>query len=253
MSFRFDVTFSEDPRKLSAALGRRLKNVQTVIGRTLAERTSEAVKSKIPTGSNWLTIYKNSITYRESEDGDSWAVAGLATFDITTVPAKTTLIGFQGSDEYGSILKPYNPWPIDAVPAIAGGYKDTVVARQVSEQAVTAARSRIDNLISVIKAALVDRGAQILDGQPAVIAGKTYADLAYLAERLELGLDGAVKKPHWGPAAAKLTASAEAWIKDKQALDLIGLALSGGQLPSALTMSAAEAEQLAKIREATWP
>jgi len=252
MKLRTSKTSATPLSQIKADLGRRLHNVQRVIGRELASKIESEVRQRIPSG-GWLSIYRSSLTYRERDDGMEWAIAGMAEIELSDSPANQTLIGFAGTDPFGAVLKPYNPWPIDLIPPIADGYRDNVVARMASPSNVENERNRIAVLLPAIHSGLSDAGATVQPDGNVEINGKKYADLAFMATKLELGYIGFPRIPHWGPAAAKTKTNAKAWASTSEVAGNVDGALLGGKLPSVATMSKVEAEMLAQLREATWP
>ncbi|MDX1486860.1 MAG: hypothetical protein R3268_01570 [Acidiferrobacterales bacterium] len=240
--------------KISKDLDRRFHNAKRAIGRKLAQEVTKEVLKRVPPGAGWLDIYRKAITYRESEDGMQWAVFGMSEIKLQDPPAETSLLAFQGNDEFTAILSPYNPWPVDLIPPIAGGYKGNAVVRNVAASEVEAARDRLNPLRGVIEKALSDAGATVMPPEFLVeILGKVYADIAYMAKRMELGYDGFPRIPHWGPAASKLNTMAERWAGQSESTEEVHSAFRGANLPSVSTMSQAEARSLARIRDASWP
>lgn len=253
MTFRIQLNSSSPLNKIQKELEGGFEEVSRVIARKLVHKTAEEVKKRIPTGGGWLDIYKRAIAYRESQDGNDFAVAGLSEINLREPPADTSLLAFQGNDDFSAILEPYNPWPIDMIPPIAGGYQGNAVVRNVAPAEVGAARERIRPLIGTIQSALTDAGASVLPDEFLVeINGKVYADIIYMAERMERGYLGYPRIAHWGPAASKLKSSAARWASQSDVKSDALSAMRGKVADSATTMSNAEAAKLKQIRDSTW-
>jgi len=249
---KVNVSVTSNMEQVFADLPRRMANMGRVIGRELAARTAHEVKKRIP-GGGWLSIYRDAIDFFESTEGREWAVAGMAPIELKNPPAEKTLIGFEGKEALGKIMEAYNPWPVDLLPAIQGGFEGPVVARAASPADVEDERKRIALLMPTIRAALIDAGAKIFDKGTPHISGRVYADIAFLARKLELGYEGFPHIPHWTPASSKLRTNYENWTADPAVISKVAKALSGADLANVTTMSAEEAATLRKLRKATWP
>lgn len=242
-----------DLKALAKALPKRVQNVQRAIGHSIAEHISKTVQSKIPTRGGWYSIYRNAITYRGTADATEWSVAGLAEIELSDPPATTTLVAFAGLDALGAALKPFNPWVIDLIPPVVGGYRDAVLARIANESSVDAERDRLAPLLPNVVDLLTSAGGRIgNDADPVIISGRTYADIAFMARRLEVGISGFPRVPHWGPAAGKAASNMEAWMGSPKITGDVTKAFSGVEIPAVNVMSKAEATNLAQLREATW-
>ena len=252
MKFKATFTPSRSLEELKDQLPTRLRNLQRAIGQDLAAQTADVVKAKIPSGKWWQKLYRDAITYREHADGNEWAVAGLAKTMIGDVDAETSEIRFAGLTPDGAALRPYNPWVLDQIPVIAGGYKDSVVVRSAGESVVTGHRSRLVRIVPIAIQTLEDSGFSIEDGGKLQLNGATYVDIAFLAWAMEVGADGHERIPHWGPAANKLRTNAEKWARSAPTVRKADAALLGEEIPAVNLMSASEAEELRRIRDATW-
>lgn len=254
MKLQVYTTSSESLKSIKESIAQRLCNLQCVIGRELSEKTGNEVKNRIPTLGGWFSIYKNAIQFREHELGDSWVVAGLSEIKLSDPPANETLISFSGSDVFSKLLNAYNPWPVDFIPPIASGYADNVVARKVNVTEVNSSRSRLTPLLPGIRAALETAGATLgTEAELPTIKGKVYADLVYLARRLELGYTGFMHVPHWSPSVSKLESNANSWVETPEIVERGNNVLCGSELPTVATISQAESEALSKIRNNSWP
>jgi len=249
---RFNSKLSDaEVKRLVDDVPRRVNNVGRAVGRAVADNVADEVKQRL-VGAGWISIYRKGIFYKELPTGDEWAVAGFSKVELSDPPADTTLFWFAGKG-LGSVLSFYNPWTLDAIPAVKGGYNDTVVARMMSESAVTSRRTELAPILPAVRTALADAGAQIEPDGQVIIDGEVYADLAFMARRLELGFEGYPRVPHWGPAASAAHANVGRWVSDSRVLSLVEDALVGEEPGKVVEMSKAERDELARLREATWP
>lgn len=250
---RVNAKFSQaDLKRLADDIPRRINNVGRVVGRAVAERTAAEVRGRL-VGGGWIAIYRNGIFYKELPDGTEWAVAGFSEVELSDPPADTSLFWFVGAG-LGNPLSFYNPWTLDLIPAIRGGYDDTVVVRMVAPAAVESRRAELAPIVPNVVQALQDAGAQILPDGEVVIDGHVYADLAFMARRLELGYEGYPRIPHWGPAASAANSNVSSWVSEGSVITAVEDVLVNGKEPGKVVeMSESERDALAKLREATWP
>jgi hypothetical protein len=218
---KLDVTRSgDDIKKIIDELPKRIEAVGAHLGRTIALRALAEVQKRLPGGSGWPTVYRNAISAFESADAKEFVVAGYANVAEPAEPSEISLLDFAAVDPaldpvasaIAAVMIPYNPWVIDAIPPIEGGYIGDAVVRQTSATAVEAERSRLHGLLPVVGAALKASGAKLLtSGSKVYITGKFYTDTVWLAKRLEIGAGGFPKKPHWKPAGNITSKSGESW------------------------------------------
>lgn len=192
---------------------RRVKAANAELGRQFAMNIAEAVKAELPRG-GWFTIYAQAVSYFESSGGEEWAAAGLWPREFSTFPADSTLIEFGGSTEVARIMASRNPWPMDAIPGLTGGYRATARAKQAAGGELEAARDRIGNIIDDVKAELSRAGAPTQDDAFPIIAGTVYADIGHLALRLEHGLGGLPRHPVWAKAFLRAQTAAIRWAEE---------------------------------------
>lgn len=242
-----------DPKKFVEVMTPRIQEVGRVIGRHLATKTAQVVRIKIPSGGGWTSIYKAAIRYRETDDGTRWAIHGWAQMELSTPPAESTLITIEGdpSNPVAGFMMAQNPWVVDAIPAVAGGYAATARADPAAPSVVAARRGQLLAIRSQTQTGLVNLGARVLPWEftPQFRNG-VFADLAFLACSLEHGANGLPRHPHWSTAAGKLSAQGARWAS--QTVDGVNKALMGKQLPSTDRMSPSQADELAKMRESDW-
>lgn len=192
--FRLKLTVQGN-QAAQAELERRLRIAGSVAAANAAVHITDIVRSQIPSG-GWYDIYKKAITYFASADGMKYAVSGHWETQFSTFPADTTLVTFTGTSDIASVLVQFNPWVIDQLPAISGGYRVAATAKPQSVSDVEARRKVLVGVATPIRDKLKAAGATIVDGFP-VVNGRVYADIAFMARALEHGLAGLKRIPHW--------------------------------------------------------
>jgi hypothetical protein len=201
-----------DIQKLGREAPERLNAVGRILGEAAAERITREVKRRIPSKGGWYSIYKAAIEAKETGELQ-WTVDGLADVAIETVPANETLLSFQGRDRFSAVLAPYNPWPIDLIPPTDKGYADEPILRAAEFSEIETRREYLVPLLKVITDALTEEGASVgSDADLVQINGKVYADIVYLALRLEHGYHGFPHIPHWSLALSDARKSLGKWI-----------------------------------------
>jgi hypothetical protein len=250
---RLTKTSGPNINKMLEDLPRRIKNVGREVGRAFSEQIAAEVKRRLGGRKGWVKIYRDAIIYKESPSGDSWAVAGLDDQhpNLFEFPAETSLLYFAGNGR-GNIPAGNNPWPIDVIPPLKEGYDDTARVEMHDPGTVENYRqARMLNLPGVIDA-LNEVGSVDTSGDTLVMIDKVYADIAWLARRLELGFQGYPRVPHWGPAASAASSQGDKWVSTSLVHIAVDNALQGAESAEVPQMSKAEADELARIREATW-
>jgi hypothetical protein len=250
MKFKLDVKRNAALKAFEGELKERLANVGRHLGRQLSTKTTRTVRKRLK-GSGWIRLYRDAIIYKETPDGDEWAVAGLSQEEISKFPADKSLASFSPTGD-GRWPAEYNPWPIDMIPPAT--YRGTsLIVRSASESRVEEYRAaRARNLPTLLQVLAESNIIVQEEGLPVAENG-TFADIAYLARRLELGYPGFDRIPHWGPAASVLERSGDAWLGEPKLLQLVEDAIKGKGPSQVAQMSGAEASDLARLREATWP
>jgi len=251
VSFKITGGWSGATKEIVKDLDRRLKNAGVHIGREISDKTAREVQRRLQ-GSGWIRIYRDAIIYQETVEGDEWAVAGLSERDdLFEHPADKSLATFSNTG-VGKLMEVHNPWTIDTIP---GAYYrgTTITVRPASEGEVERFRAaRIKNLPSILAKLEANNVRVLPDGLP-VAGDGIYADIAYLARRLELGYPGFSRVAHWGPAASNLKSSGNTWLGEPRLIRLVESAVKGREPKKVAQMTRADAEKLAKIRESTWP
>jgi len=243
----------EEFKKLIDDIPRRVQNVGRELGRAFSTKVQKEVTKRLMGHGGWVKIYREAIFYRETSEGDEWAVAGLVRDNnLFKYPAETSLASFTATGQ-GIWLAEYNPWPIDVIPSAT--YKGTkIVVRAAPESEVQALRAaRLANLPALLSE-LAARGIQVDptgDTLPDVPNG-VFADIAYLAKRLELGYPGFPRLPHWGTTAGIASSQGNRWLSTPTTLRLVENALKGEEPGTVVQLSKAEASELARLRSAAW-
>ena len=249
---------------LKNELTKRVREAGVVAGRAIAEGLKDEVLARIPRGTDkWLDLYRDAIQFLESRDGANFqaqggrkkvikdfAVAGLSRTKLTTVPAESTQIMVKGSSTAAAILAAHNPWTVDTLPAISGGTPAEAEVRPASESEMESHRSRLRPLLPAIINQLQSAGYTVTTGEFPRIAGKVFMDLRFLQLRLEHGLGGFKRTPHWTPAARQAANKAREWVQG--ARGEIQAALDGEGIEKGKTMSVELQGRLEKRRKKTW-
>lgn len=242
MKFTTTVSSSTPIDQLIKELPERLDAIASHLGRKIAQRALDEVKGRIPASAAWAQTYRAAVQAFESSDGKRFAVAGYAAIQSPAAPSETTLLEFDNSTPIAKVMNPYNPWVIDAMPALKGDYDGNIVIRAASASEVESERRRLLGVIDVVRAALISpaplgAGATLAPGPAGsriYIKGSVYTDVVWLAKRLETGAGGFPKKPHWAPASVIVAKRGESWGKSEA--DRIEELLRGGassKLPEA--------------------
>lgn len=250
---KFKVTKKvRGPKNFKKEVQRRVRAAATVAGRAIAGGIQKTVLNKIPSGEKWLDLYREAIQYLESRTHDAWTVAGLSPTALITVPAESTQIKIMGGENasvVANILAGHNPWTVDTLPAISGGIPAEAEVRPASTSEMAAHRLRLSGVLAAVIEQLQSAGAQVSDGFPQ-IGGKVFIDLVFLQMRLEHGLGGFPRVPHWLPAARQAANKSKGWVAAER--PAIERALAGEPLPDVPEMSKALETRLAKKRSKTW-
>jgi len=235
---------------LKRALTRRVKAAGTIATRAVAEGLKDAVIDRIPRGEAWLELYRDAITYLENAEGTQLSVAGLSETKLTTVPAESTQIKIIGTSIAALILAQHNPWTVDTLPAVSGGLPAESEVRPASESEMVAHRERLRPVLVDVLNKLARAGVTVLPGEFPTIGGKVFMDLRFLQLRLEHGLGGFPRTPHWLPAAREAKNKATKWVNVDRAE--IADALEGKPIAAGDLMNKALEGRLKRKRKKTW-
>ena len=248
--FRVTKTVTGPRGGLRRELKKRVKAAGTVAARAIADGLKDEVIDRIPRGDAWLDLYRDAITYLENNAGDEFAVAGLSQTKLTTVPAESTQIKIIGQSTAALILAQHNPWTVDTLPAVVGGLPAESEVRPASESEMVSHRARLRPLLAGVLDKLDRAGVQVAPGEFPTIGGKVFMDLRFLQLRLEHGLGGFPRTPHWLPAARQAANKADSWVKAD--LARIKDALEGKPIPDGNVMPNSLEARLRRKRKKTW-
>ena len=235
---------------LKKELTKRVKAAGGVAARAIAQGLQDEVVSRIPHGDKWLDLYRDAITYLETNAGDEFAVAGLSQTKLTTVPAESTQIKIIGQSAVALILAQHNPWTVDTLPAIQGGLPAESEVRPASISEMESHRARLRPILGGVLDQLDRAGAMVVPGEFPTIGGKVYMDLRFLQLRLEHGLGGFPRTPHWLPAARAAANKADSWVEAEGGQ--IKAALDGKPVANGDVMPNALEARLRRKRKKTW-
>ena len=260
MKIRFHKAHGPDLKELLADIPRRVKNTATEVGRAVSEQTAIEVQRRLGGRGGWIRIYSNSIIFLEGVEGGEWAIAGLNETrpDLFEYPAENSLLFFGAPNESDtggltSIMANENPWPIDVIPPLKGAYPTTATVQMHDPGTVETHReARLRSLSGVIELLQAAGGKVDENPEALVLIDRVYADIAYMARRLELGFHGYPRIPHWGPTLSKAASSGDQWASTPTVLRLVENAIKGKEPGKVATMSPTRAAELARIREASW-
>lgn len=251
MKFKLTGKWNDTAKSFQKDITKRLENVGRHLGRQLSEKVEYEVTKRLK-GSGWIRIYRDAIIYRETPEGDEWAVAGLSSEEnLFKFPTDKSLAAFSPTGD-GRWLAEYNPWPIDMIPAATYRGTSIIVRSAATAQVESYRAARARNLPTILQV-LAEQKINVRDDGMPVADNGIFADIAYLARRLELGYPGFDRIPHWGPAASVVERSGDAWLGEARLLRLVDDAIKGKEPGQVAQMSRAEASDLARLREATWP
>ena len=218
--------------------------------RAVAEGLKDEVVARIPTGDPWLDLYRDAVTFMENRAGTEFAVAGLSQTKLTTVPAESTQIKIVGGSTAAAILAAHNPWTVDTLPAITGGIPAEAEVRPASVSEMEGHRARLRPILGLVIDQLRAAGSPVTPGEFPQVGGKVFMDLRFLQLRLEHGLGGFARTPHWTPAARAAANKAREWVgADRSEIED---ALAGNPIPDGDVMTAAMRGRLEKRRKKTW-
>jgi len=217
--------FNRKPSRYRRDIKKRLVKVRKAIGDKISASLVEEVRSKIPDQGGWFDIYRDAIRF--DEDDGRWVVLGETSIELTQVPAETSLIVFSGNSPTIAALIPFNPFPVDTIPPVNGGITGTATVLASSKAEVMVHRERHADMMSDVEDSLRSQGHSINWSERPIINGEVLADLRFLSKRLEHGLGGFPRVPHWNPAKASARRKAGSWVQnDPKVINKIRDALS---------------------------
>jgi hypothetical protein len=172
-----------------------------------AERLRKRVQDMIPNKGGWYDIYKRSIVLNETKEGHWELTTEVREILPAAVPAETSVVTISTiSDttkpELAAVVQKIATkgyWTVDTIPAIDGGLPARAKITPASPGEVEYFR----------RARLLDRpdldrrigelGIKVLkfDANLPFVNGRVFADVPFLALRLEYGYGGFPKTPIW--------------------------------------------------------
>lgn len=164
----------------------------------MAEKLAAHIRSLIPDKGGWYDTYRSGIKLVEITPGQFELSASLTELKFDKIEAATTLLWFGGGDEVARLLGNENPWTVDTIPSVDGGFRSDIILRPGSESEVDFhRRKQASNMTSIV--AMLQRLGKKVDpnGLPSV-NGRVMADVPFLARRLEYGLGGFPRTQIWG-------------------------------------------------------
>lgn len=113
---------------------------------------------------------------------------------------------FVKKDPKIEVLAKYSPWTLDTIPYYPKKREAEVVARKAREREVQIISDSRKHDRRKWEAELSTLGVKVSRSKKAKAekGSKAVADLAFLAARIEFGLDGRKAEPHWRPALQRL-------------------------------------------------
>jgi len=244
------TTTGKLPKNLQRDVMKRVRAAGTVAGRAIAQGIQEDVRKRIPRGEKWLDLYRDAIQYLEIDSKDEWAIAGLSRTTLTTVPAESTQIKIGGSSPIAAELAKHNPWTVDMLPPVSGGIPAEAEVRPASVTEMDGHRRRLREVYADVVNKITQLGATVTDGVKPSINGKVFIDLVFLQMRLEHGLGGFPRVPHWLKTARSAKNQAPAWVAN--AGREIREALAGGRLDEVDKLADSLRKRLEKRRDESW-
>jgi|3_EtaG_2_1085321.scaffolds.fasta_scaffold40148_1 hypothetical protein len=166
----------------------------------VAERIKERVKRMIPNEGGWYDIYRDSVKVIRHGPNSLVVEATVSEIKFGRIPAASSLIWVSSSgDRAASVLSHHNPWTLDTIPAIQGGFTGDLTVRPASESECDVYRRKRRLEMNTVLQQLVSVNAAIARGAGELprINGRIIADVPFLVQRLEHGLGGFPRVPIW--------------------------------------------------------
>lgn len=225
-------------KNLKAELPEVFSQIRRVIGQRISQKILDNVRNGLPAVQSqsglkgWVKIYRDSLDFDETDEG--FAILGIAPIDLRQAPAETTLVYLLprgtttrtgGPMSYTppaalGVLQEHNPWTVDTLPGIAGSGNNLIaylLLRPEEASKVNVRRRQIKSLMPQVITALAAVNRTVVEDRVITVNGGTFADMIYLSERLEYGLGGFPRVPHWAPAHRMARARASSWVLDDPA------------------------------------
>ena len=190
-----------------------ISKAQQDMAETLAVRCKEIVESRIPNKPGWYKLYRDSLKIVVKDEA-VFLLAESSIYELKDTPPEKTLFVFDGESEEALVLKRYNPWPVDMIPALVGGISADVQALPASKMETNKRREQLAGQMGTVSRSLARKGLNVEDDAFPTINGKITADLNFMSKRLEHGLGPFSPMPHWSVAVSEFNTNAISWISD---------------------------------------
>jgi hypothetical protein len=177
-------------------LPQQIERAATSAGAALAQKIAQRIREMVPKEGGWFDVYRRAIDFIEISPTE-FGIAGTAELPFDQVEADKSLLWFQGGDQAAQVLGQYNPWTIDAIPAVKDGISSDILVRPASESEVGHHRVRLKSHLKSIELLLTRVGSELTANGLPSINGRVMADLDFLTRRLEFGLGGFPRTPIW--------------------------------------------------------
>lgn len=189
---------------LKTSIPAAAKAASEATSRALAEKLAARIRELIPDEGGWYDIYRSGVQLIEITPGRYEITTNLTQLGFDQIEAATTLLWFSGGDDVGRMLGADNPWTVDTIPSIRGGFSADIVVRPGSEGEVDFHRRR-QRANQAAVSLMLERLSRPVDpnGLP-VVNGRVMADVPFLARRLEHGLGGFPRTQIWGRVPAEV-------------------------------------------------
>lgn len=194
------------------AVGKALEAAQRTALAHLVQSLFEGVLKRIPNKGGWYAVYRNSLRIETvSERPLTLTILTDTDTDLSRVPAEETAVFVEGDDAVASILRVFNPWPVDMLPAIYGGAPSTLRLAPANPKELVKRREQLvkEGAPAAVKERLSAAGFVLASDSVPSFSGRTYFDFEFMTKRLEFGLGPFPPTPHWRPALKSFEGSTD--------------------------------------------
>jgi hypothetical protein len=164
----------------------------------LAERLAARIRELIPNKDGWYDIYRSGVQLVEISPGAYEISTNFTQLGFDKIEAATSLLWFSGGDDVSQLLGADNPWTVDTIPSIVGGFSSDIIIRPGSESEVDFHRRKQRANAASITLMIERLGRQVSANALPAVNGRVMADVPFLARRLEYGLGGFPRTQIWG-------------------------------------------------------
>lgn len=215
--------FSLDDKELQAEINRLRTAIPEAAEagggaalKELMERLRDRVIQMIPNKGGWYDLYKKSIKVVDKGSDQYELTTTVAEISFGDIDAENSVITISGDDEASILIGQNGPWTVDTLPALADGINGTLQATPDVSEVNTIRTRQLANRSSIVNK-LKNLGVTVLpfDGTLPKVNGRVYADVPFLAMRLEYGLGGFPRTPIW----SRIVTEAETLSKSKAVIE----------------------------------